>query len=241
MHMVPKGQWVVLPAHIALALPGIRTSPPGGVPQRDCRPRWIGNYTWSQVNQEAVPIFASESMQFGHALERLLREILLANLPMALSMSSRLTLDLSDGFFCRVKLNANELGLVFPTRPGEEPLVAIPLVQPWSFPWDGKQPSGFLCCHGNHRRPGQRQAASNFLLAAALSSRRLGRGGGSSANQAASPPTPVSIAVDVPIERDPSLPQDGVPLQYINIFVDGFISLAHPPFFAACGACCCRR
>ena len=69
-------------------------------------------------------------MQFGHALDRIFREILLANPshgPVYLTKT-----DLSDGFY-RVNLNPDDaprLGLVFPTRPGEEKLVAIPLVAP---------------------------------------------------------------------------------------------------------------
>jgi hypothetical protein len=73
-------------------------------------------------------------MQFGHALDRILREILLAdpkNGPVYL-----IKIDISDGFY-RIALNIDDipkLGVVFPTLPGEEPLVAFPLVLPmgWS-------------------------------------------------------------------------------------------------------------
>ena len=37
--MMKKGQWVVLPAAIAMSLPGLRISPPGIVPQRGRCPR----------------------------------------------------------------------------------------------------------------------------------------------------------------------------------------------------------
>ena len=60
--MVKKGQWVVLPASVALELRGLRASPPGVIPQRDRPPRWVGDYTWSGVNQETVPLCARESM-----------------------------------------------------------------------------------------------------------------------------------------------------------------------------------
>ena len=43
--MIHKGQWVVLPATMSLELEGVRLSPPGVIPQRDRRPRWICNYT----------------------------------------------------------------------------------------------------------------------------------------------------------------------------------------------------
>jgi hypothetical protein len=41
-------------------------------------------------------------------------------------------------------------------------------------------------------------------------------------------PTP-GIAVDVPNTRDPSLPTTGKPLEYVDIFVDDFISLGQAP------------
>lgn len=131
--MVKKGQWIVLPASVASTLPGFRASPPGVVPQRGRRPRWIGDYTWSGVNQETLPLFAAESMQFSNALKRILREILLASPshgPVYINKT-----DLSDGFY-RINLNpedAPKLGLLFPTRPGKEKLVAIPLVAPMGW------------------------------------------------------------------------------------------------------------
>ena len=79
VEMIQKAQWVVLPASMALELEGLRLSPPGVVSQRDRRPRWIYDYTWSGVNTETLPLAAKESMQFGHALERILRKIILAD------------------------------------------------------------------------------------------------------------------------------------------------------------------
>ena len=68
VQMIQKGQWVVLPASKALELKGLRLSPPGVVPRRDQRPRWICDYTWLGVNTETLPLAAKESMQFGHTL-----------------------------------------------------------------------------------------------------------------------------------------------------------------------------
>ena len=70
--MIQKQQWVILPFDAVKDLPGLRLSPPGCIPQRDRRPRWICDYTWSGVNPETQPIAALEAMQFGHALERIL-------------------------------------------------------------------------------------------------------------------------------------------------------------------------
>jgi len=52
--MIEKGQWIVLPASEARKLPGLRVSPTGVVPQRDRCPRWICDYTWSQVNGDTL-------------------------------------------------------------------------------------------------------------------------------------------------------------------------------------------
>ena len=77
--MILKSQWVVLPAEDVASLPGLRISPPGVVPQRDRRPRWICDYTWSKVNKDSLPLAPLEAMQFGHTLDIILRELILAN------------------------------------------------------------------------------------------------------------------------------------------------------------------
>lgn len=131
--MINKDQWVILPYSVVKDLPGLRLSPPGVVPQRDRRPRWICDYSFYAVNLDTLPLAALESMQFGHALDRVLRHILLAN--PELGPVYLMKVDLSDGFY-RVDLSiddAPKLGVVFPTRPNEEPLVAIPLVLPMGW------------------------------------------------------------------------------------------------------------
>ena len=131
--MINKGQWVVLPASAVENMPGLRISPPGVVPQRGRRPRWIVDYTFSDVNKETLPLAAMEAMQFGHALDRILREILLAD--PELGPVQLLKVDISDGFY-RINLNIDDipkLGVAFPTKPGEEKLVALPLVLPMGW------------------------------------------------------------------------------------------------------------
>lgn len=225
--MINKGQWVILPASVALTLPGIRASPPGVVPQRGRRPRWIGDYSWSNVNQETLPLFAAESMQFGHALDRILREILLANPahgPVHLTKT-----DLSDGFY-RVDLNpedAPKLGLAFPTREGEEPLIAIPLVAPMG--WKNSPPAFSTAtetiadlANARLRTPSYRPPPHHLdELAETVAPART-------RDPTPWPSTPVSVAL--PVERDPSLPTTTRPLQYNDIFVDDFVSLAQRPF-----------
>ena len=135
--MIRKGQWVVLPFSVAKTLPGLRLSPPGAVEQRDRRPRWIGDYSFYGVNDETIPLAALESMQFGHALERFLRELLLAN--PALGPVHLAKTDCSDGFY-RIDLAPSDipkLGLVFPQESvpanPDDQLVALPLVLPMGW------------------------------------------------------------------------------------------------------------
>jgi hypothetical protein len=105
----------------------------GVVPQRDRRPRTIVDYTFSFVNAETAPLAPRESMQFGHALHRILRKIRFANPvhgPVYL-----LKVDIADGFY-RVYVaprDVPKLGVAFPHRSGEEPLVAFPLALPMGW------------------------------------------------------------------------------------------------------------
>ena len=69
-------------------------------------------------------------MHFGHALDRILCELILDN--PALGPIQLLKLDISDGFY-QVNLNIDnvpKLGVAFPTKPGKPKLVAFPLVLP---------------------------------------------------------------------------------------------------------------
>ena len=131
--MIRKEQWVILPYSVAKSLPDIRLSPPGVVPQRGRRPRWICDYTWYGVNDDTLPLAPLEAMQFGHALDRYLRELLLSD--PKLGPLYMLKLDISDGFY-RINLAPTDiprLGVVFPSRPGQEKLVALPLVLPMGW------------------------------------------------------------------------------------------------------------
>ncbi len=131
--MINKGQWVRLPAKAVLHLPGLQLSPPGVVPQRGCCPHWICDYNWWGVNKDTLPLAAMEAMQFGWSLERILREILFAN--RAHGLVHMIKLDISDGFYW-IGLNIDDipkLGVVFPMLPGDEPLIAFPLVLPMGW------------------------------------------------------------------------------------------------------------
>ena len=66
------------------------------------------------MNDYILLLVAAEAMQFGHALDRILREILLANPVYGPILMSKY--DISDGF-CRVGLNVKDipkLGEAFP-------------------------------------------------------------------------------------------------------------------------------
>ena len=122
-----------LPYKAVKGLKGLRLSPPGVVPRRDRQPRWIVHYSWWKVNQETLPLAPKEAMQFGHALDRLLRELLLAD-PNH-SIPHMMKIDIADGFY-RIPLNINnipKLGSLFPVREREEPLVTFPLVLPMGW------------------------------------------------------------------------------------------------------------
>ena len=96
--MIAKAQWVVLPAKAVKDLQGLRVSPSGVVPQLGRRPRWIVDYSWSLANNETLDLAPREAMQIGHALDRLLREILLAD--PKFGPVELMKVDLSDGFYC---------------------------------------------------------------------------------------------------------------------------------------------
>ena len=253
--MISKGQWIILPASVATDLPGLRVSPPGVVPQRDRRPRWICDYSWWDVNNETLPLAALESMQFGHALERILREILLSN--PAYGPVNMLKVDISDGFY-RVDLNVDDipkLGVAFPTRPGEEKLIAFPLVLPMG--WKNSPPifstaTETIADLANARIRRQRHPAPHPLdeLAATIPSPSpleakspvdgppmpAARDTKTRSPVAAVQPTatrdvfpagtPAAACSTAPAARDPSLPSPTRPLSYIDVFVDDFVALA---------------
>lgn len=221
--MIQKGQFVILPASEALKLPGLRISPPGVVPQHERRPRMIVDYTFSGVNDETLPLAPVDAMQFGHALDRILREIMMAD--PAYGPVNLIKVDLSDGFY-RIGLSAGDmpkLGLVFPTKPGEEQLVAIPLVLPMG--WKNSPPifsaaTETIADLANQRlRQGEVHNAPHHLdeLAESVQPEPPAQ----TVAPVASVPT-----LAVPSERDPSLKVNSAPLGYVDIFVDDFIALA---------------
>ena len=91
-------------------------------------------------------------MQYGRALDCLIREIVYAD--PALGYVYLLKSDVSDGFY-RIGLrpeDAPKLRLIFPSGKEEEPMVAIPLTLPMRWK---KFPTFILHGHGNGSGPRQ--------------------------------------------------------------------------------------
>lgn len=131
--MVEQQYWTVIPYSQVRYLPSLRLSPMGVVPQRDRRPRIIVDYTFSGVNEDTALIAPMEAMQFGRAFNRVLHKIYHA--PKQYGPVQLIKVDISDGFY-RMKVADSSipvLGVSFPTLPGEEPLVAFPLVLPMGW------------------------------------------------------------------------------------------------------------
>lgn len=215
--MINKGQWIVLPYEAVKHLPGLRVSPPGIVPQRDRRPRWICDYSWWGINADTLPLAALDAMQFGHALDRILREILLAD--PTLGPVHLIKLDISDGFY-RIGLSIPDipkLGVVFPTPPGAKPLIAFPLVLPMG--WTNSPPvfstaTETIADLANQWLRTLRAPLPHHLddLAQQVSH--------------VPPAPPTNLSELPPITRDPSLPTTATPLAYTDVFVDDFIGAA---------------
>lgn len=100
------------------------------VPQLSQRPRWIVDYSWSLVNIKTLDLAPREAMQFGHALNILLQEILLAN--PKFGPIKLMKVDLSDRFYC-ISLIIEDIPkflVTFPTKSGKKKLIVLPLVVP---------------------------------------------------------------------------------------------------------------
>ena len=106
---------MVLPYSVAKGLPGLRLSPRGVKVERDQRPRWLGDYNYFKTNAETLPVACLSAMQYGRALDRLIREIVYAD--PALGYVYLLKADVSDGFYL-IGLrpeDAPKLGLILPS------------------------------------------------------------------------------------------------------------------------------
>ena len=180
------------------------------------------DYSWWDVNDDTLPLAAMESMQFGHALDHILRKILLAN--PAFGPVYLIKLDISDGFY-RIALAVDDvpkLGVAFPTANDAYPLVAFPLVLPMG--WKNSPPifstaTKTIADLANARirtfEPPLPHHLDNMVELIAPQPPALQR--------------PSCIPLSVP--RDPSLPTPPAPLAYADVYVDDFVGAAQlsPP------------
>ena len=101
------------------------------------------DYTFYGVNADTCQLAPEEAMRFGRAFQRLLEDIVNADLRFGPVYLCKV--DISDGFY-RVWLQADDipkLGISFPAERDGEHLVAFPLVLPMG--WVSSPP--YFCAH----------------------------------------------------------------------------------------------
>ena len=76
---------------------GVAVDPPGVKIERDCRPLWLGDYSFNPINAETLPICDFSAMQYGRCLDRLLREIVYAD--PKLGLVHMIKADVSNSFY----------------------------------------------------------------------------------------------------------------------------------------------
>ena len=116
----------------AVGLNSLRLSPAGLVPQRDRWDRIVIDYTWSGVN-EATWRLSPDSIQFGHALQRILQSMYDAD-PRHGPIYT-MNVGITDGFY-HVGLAPEDvpsLGVCLPLGPDGKILVAFFLVLPMGW------------------------------------------------------------------------------------------------------------
>ena len=129
---VEKGFRIVLPLEDAVGLNGLRLSPAGLIPHRDRRERIVIDYTWSGVN-EATRCLVPDSMQFGHALQRILQRMY--NADPRHGPIYMMKVDIADGFYF-VGLAPEDIpsiGVCLPPGPDSKTLFPFPLVLPMGW------------------------------------------------------------------------------------------------------------
>ena len=112
--MVGKGQWVVLTYSVARELPGLRIRPHVKKEERDQKPRWIGGYSYSNINSNSLTISTLYIIHYEQDLYRLIRYVVIED--PALGPIYVLKEYVSNGFY-HIKLRPADmpkLGLVFP-------------------------------------------------------------------------------------------------------------------------------
>ena len=95
--MVGNGKFVLLHYLVAKQITGLRISPPGVKEELYIWPRCISNYIYSSINAEYFPIAALSIMQYGWALDLIVRQVVISGLDLV--PIYLLKVDVSNGFF----------------------------------------------------------------------------------------------------------------------------------------------
>jgi hypothetical protein len=219
--MTEAGQWIVLPYSVVRLLPNLRLSPTGVVPQRDRRPRPIVDYTYSDVNDGTLSV-APDSIQFGTALTRFLQHLERAETrrgPIYLSKT-----DVADAFM-RVWIALGSipiLGAILPTYPGEEAIVAFPMILPMGWV---DSPS-FLCAVTETIADLTNQRTSTSDLATEL--HHLDMAACTRPPTAPATPTIPTITENQPPTTRSSGPVKP-PMTYTDVYMDDFLMATQLP------------
>ena len=122
----------MLPFEDSVGLNGLRLSRACLISQRDRRDRIVIDYTWSGVN-EATRHLAPDSMQFVHALQRILQRMY--NADPRHGPIYMIKVDIADGFYCvgLAPKGVPSLWVCLPPGPDGKTLVAFPLVLPMGW------------------------------------------------------------------------------------------------------------
>ena len=124
-YFVEKGFWMVLPFKDAQCLDGLWLSQAGLIPQRNRCDRIVFVYTWNGVNA-ATGRLAPDSIQFGHALQRILQQIFDAD--PCHGPIYMMQVEIADGFY-RVGLapaDVSALGMCPPPRSRQQDSGHVP-------------------------------------------------------------------------------------------------------------------
>jgi hypothetical protein len=219
--MVLAGQWLILPYSMVRDLPNLHLSPTGIVPQCDCRPCPIVDYSYLGIN-EATISHAPDSIQFGNAFYRFLHRLQRAdthNGPIFLSKT-----DISDAFM-RVWIALStipSLGALLPTHMGEEPLVAFPLILPMGW----MDSPNYLCAVTETAA----DLANSRFSAGHLTTvhHPLSDLANTKPPAAPSPPSP-AVAVLLPPPNTRSCGPLQQPLNYMEVYMDNFLHATQLP------------
>ena len=126
---------------VAKELSGLRLIPLGAMEENDQRTKWIGYYSYSNLNAETLTIAALYTVQYGRMLDRLIREVIITE--PALGPIYVYKADVSDRFnhIVMKPKDVPKLGLLTPKYRIREDQVAIPL--PLPMVWKNSLP--ILC------------------------------------------------------------------------------------------------